>query len=191
MAQLKNVKWELFATFIAEGRAIGKSFLDAGYSTASASTHATELKKRPEVVARIAELLEDRTRFKEQYIKPKQAGMDIEPVSVAQLNRAWVLERLMKNADDSAAAQQFTASNQALIVLGKELGLFGTKGDGDDNKKPMLTDGTAATPENILQILGAMNIGIDTTKVGNNDHATAKNKESTGDQRTRDFTKSD
>lgn len=38
---------------------------------------------------------------------------------VATLDRAWILDRLMRNADEAIKAQDFTASNKAIELLGK------------------------------------------------------------------------
>ena len=40
------------------------------------------------------------------------------------LSREWVLEQLVDNASKAKAAGDFGPSNQALNLLGKELGMF-------------------------------------------------------------------
>jgi hypothetical protein len=49
-----------------------------------------------------------------------------EAMEVAKLNRAWVLQRLMRNVDKAMDLQDMTASNKALELLGKvdELSMF-------------------------------------------------------------------
>jgi hypothetical protein len=170
MAALHNVKWELFATFLSEGQGVAESYKKAGFtgSKATISVGASNLKSKPEIQSRVAELVEERTRFKQNFtvpIDPKTG--DVMVVSSSLLDRAWVLQKLMENAVASADAMQFAASNQALALLGKELGMFGSKPPEDDKSK--LGESQSTSPAQITQFLDALK--IDTTKLGmENDH---------------------
>ena len=85
---------------------------------------ACELLKSGKVAVRIAELQERATK-------------------TAVLDRAWVLERLMRNADKGAEMDDLTASNKALELLGKteELQMFIEK-----SKSDITTDGKPIAP---------------------------------------------
>lgn len=52
--------------------------------------------------------------------------LQAEAMEVAKLNRAWVLKRLMRNADKALELEDLTASNKALELIGKtdELSMF-------------------------------------------------------------------
>jgi phage terminase small subunit len=95
---------------------------------------ACELLKSGKVAVRIAELQERATK-------------------TAVLDRAWVLERLMRNADKGAELDDLTASNKALELLGKteELQMFIEK-----SKSDITTDGKPMVP--------VLNVSIGRTK---------------------------
>jgi phage terminase small subunit len=59
-------------------------------------------------------------------VAPRLQVLQEQAATKAVLNRAWVLERLMRNADAAKAANDYTASNKALELLGKvdELSMF-------------------------------------------------------------------
>jgi hypothetical protein len=85
---------------------------------------ACKLDKHPKVATRLAHLHE-------------QAAKTV------VLDRAWVLERLMRNADKAVELEDLTASNKALELLGKteELQMFVER-----SKSDITTDGKPIAP---------------------------------------------
>lgn len=65
------------------------------------------------------------------------------------LSRAWVLERLMRNADAAVGKEDFQASNKALELLGKtdELGMFTEKTKNETVVTGNMTMTTVDRPE--------------------------------------------
>jgi phage terminase small subunit len=95
-----------------------------GMKDNSIHVNACKLLKSAKVALRINELQERATK-------------------TAVLDRAWVLERLMRNADKGAEMDDLTASNKALELLGKteELQMFIEK-----SKSDITTDGKPIAP---------------------------------------------
>jgi phage terminase small subunit len=95
-----------------------------GMKDNSIHVNACKLLKSAKVALRINELQERATK-------------------TAVLDRAWVLERLMRNADKGAELDDLTASNKALELLGKteELQMFIEK-----SKSDITTDGKPIAP---------------------------------------------
>ena len=91
---------------------------------------ACELLKSGKVAVRIAELQERATK-------------------TAVLDRAWVLQRLMENAEQGQKIEDLTASNKALELLGKteELQMFIEK-----SKSDITTDGKPMVPVLNVQV---------------------------------------
>jgi phage terminase small subunit len=105
-----------------------------GMKDNSIHVNACKLLKSAKVALRINELQERATK-------------------TAVLDRAWVLERLMRNADKGAEMDDLTASNKALELLGKteELQMFIEK-----SKSDITTDGKPMVP--------VLNVSIGRTK---------------------------
>jgi len=66
-------------------------------------------------------------------IAPRIHELQERVTKTAVLDRAWVLQRLMRNADKGAEIDDLTASNKALELLGKteELQMFIDKSTSD------------------------------------------------------------
>jgi hypothetical protein len=119
MAALDNTRWELFAIGLASGKSQLKAYLDAGFN-ASSSGNASNLAKRPEVKARVAELVEDRTKFNQTFVEDEtseETSVIDRAVAEGRADRGWIIKQLMTNVTESRAAMQFSASNQALKIL--------------------------------------------------------------------------
>lgn len=126
MPALSNPKYEMFARCLVQGMSQAKAYVKAGYSqnTANAST----LAKRPEVRARVQELIEERERATGQMTIPDPVGSDLpgpdKPGSPDELDPDWVLMELVENARAARQAGQFSASTKALEMIGRALGMF-------------------------------------------------------------------
>jgi phage terminase small subunit len=100
MPVLRNQRHERFAQELARGRAACRAYDAAGYKPDRGA--AARLSANVSVHARVREL-------------------QGEAAEIAVLDRAFVLKRLMRNADQ---AEEMSAANRALELLGKELGMF-------------------------------------------------------------------
>lgn len=106
-----TAKQEAFiAAFIETGNASAayrQAYDCSGMSEPSINQNASKLLKHAKIAPRLKELQE-------------------RAAAKVVLTRAWVLERLMANADKAQTEKDFTASNKALELLGKtdELSMF-------------------------------------------------------------------
>lgn len=103
MPALANPRHERFAQELAKGKSQSDAYQNAGYEPSE--PNASRLTRNDKVAARVAELQE-------------------RAVENVMLSREWVLEQLVDNASKAKAAGDFGPSNQALNLLGKELGMF-------------------------------------------------------------------
>lgn len=101
MGALSNPRHERFVQELAKG----VSASDACRAVGIDPRNSTRLMKNDEISRRLEELQE-------------------RAVSNVLLSREWVLEQLVDNASKAKAAGDFGPSNQALNLLGKELGMF-------------------------------------------------------------------
>ncbi|MBP2311898.1 terminase small subunit [Azospirillum soli] len=109
MPQLKTATHERFAQAIARGVNQTNAAKEAGYPEASAHVRASELMKRPDVKARVAEL------------KAKAETLAVKRVA---LSREEVLNRLLDVADKAMSTGNLNAANRAWELIGKEMGMF-------------------------------------------------------------------
>ncbi len=118
MTVLKNPRHELFVKFVAGGASLSEALVSAGYSKTGAAGAAQRLLKNVAIATRLNELQQE------------IATNTVERVS---LTREWVLESLKRNAklgsqtdENGKPSETFNlaASNQALRMLGVELGMF-------------------------------------------------------------------
>lgn len=174
MPALVNARWEMFSLGLASGKSQLQSYRDAGFQAANGnSSNACILAKRPEVAARVAELIEDRTKFKANFVDT--AGLeDIAALDQAAregvATREWIITKLMDNAIKAADATQFAASNQALKMLGEDIGMFGAKTPGGEND-PTKTDPKSNNAisvdavNRLLESVGYQGPAIDLSKI--------------------------
>lgn len=129
MPVLRNQRHERFAQEIAKGQSA-----TAAYETAGGKKnrrYASELGHRPDISARVAEILSGRERM--------HAQATAKAVERVALTKEWVLAKLIENAERALQARQATdddgkplgdfkyegtVANRALELLGKELGMF-------------------------------------------------------------------
>ena len=109
MEPLKNGRHELFIQGLLSGLSQERAYVAAGYRDKGAATHASRLARNGQVAARLAYLQQLATE---------------KVVAEVALDRAEVIRRLDRNAETAFEAGAFSASNQALVAIGKTLGLF-------------------------------------------------------------------
>lgn len=114
MGVLPNAKHEMFAQHIANGTPLYKAYVLAGYR--ESRPNACTLKQRPEILERIDELLERKNNILER--SATQAANSL------AVDKKWVMQRLIGNAESAESARDFGASNRALELVGKEMGMF-------------------------------------------------------------------
>ena len=135
MGILIKDSWERLAKGLSEGLTQDKAFVSAGYSPNSAGAGASlMLKKHPEIWIRVKELKEEKSAmFATAGIVPT-----VQACSELGINKKRILSELFDNALSSKAAlpvvkngeptgfytANWAASNQAFMLLGKELGMF-------------------------------------------------------------------
>lgn len=124
MPILKNQKHELFALGLAKGMSQKDAYIEAGYVEKNAEPGSSKLVRNGKVAARVAELKKE--------IADKA-------VSESALTRSYIIKRLMLQVDINMGIEPVrgkdgeilgyvqgsaSAANQALIALGKEIGMF-------------------------------------------------------------------
>jgi len=109
MPLLSNPRQERFAQRVASGEPPAQAYTAVGYAAKAAYTCGPRLLKIPEIRARVLEL--------------RRAAAQ-GSVSHAALDREFVLRELMDNALQAKRNHEWSASNRALELLGKELGMF-------------------------------------------------------------------
>lgn len=102
MPVLPNARHEAFAQALAKGKSADEAYQLAGFKANRGN--ASRLNANENIAARVAEL----------------QGMAAERVVV---DREWVLARLIENAKAHQATNP-AASNTALSLIGKEIGMF-------------------------------------------------------------------
>jgi hypothetical protein len=155
MAALANTRWELFAIGLASGKTQAQSYKEAGFNDTSGSGNATTLSKRGEIKARVAELIEERTKFKTNFVEDggleHLAAVD-RAAAEGKVDTAWIIAQLMQNTKDAREANQFSASNQALKMLydiTKDASINDPAAAGEGEKAPL-------TVEAVNKALGAL-----------------------------------
>jgi hypothetical protein len=123
---------EKFAQLVVSGRKLADAYVEAGYARPKTLqdlwNKASGLRAKPNVAARIAQLRD---------AAASHAAMDL----------AWVLKRLRENDADAASVGDYRASNRALELIGRHLGIFDVK------KAPDIADPTSLTDEDLESII--------------------------------------
>src|ERR1700687_1690399 len=109
MGLLDNPRHEQFAQLVAAGHSPARAYAAAGYEEKTAYTCGPRLFKQPEVRSRVSEL---------------QQAVTSTSITCAALNREFVITELKDNALKAKQHQEWSASNRALELLGRELGMF-------------------------------------------------------------------
>ncbi len=136
MTKLRNGKHERFATGLADGFSQEKSYIEAGFSPNGARGAACNLiKQYSYIIKRRDEILAERETL--------HSVSTVEAMKELQLTKKDVMKELLDNAMRAKAAvpvlkngepigvyqANISASNQALMLLGKELGMFTDRTD--------------------------------------------------------------
>lgn len=148
MPKLDDPLKEHFAQLIARGDlkkkdAYAQARMAAGDDTPlasiTASTNASRLLKDPDVQARVNELIKDVTKNLDPIERGKLRDLvENNPgiMRAAVLTREWVIDELIDNAKRAKAGKNpnFNASNRALELLGRNIGLFAEQIDTEKGK---------------------------------------------------------
>jgi len=116
MPALPNAKHEAFATHVANGLSATKSYICAGYSAQGAHASANRLLQDVTICSRVKEL------------RPEILQAVIQSTA---MDKAWWLRQLRVNVIRARKIGQFTASTQALNVIGQSLGYIDPAQDAD------------------------------------------------------------
>lgn len=176
MAALGNPRWELFAQGIAQGKAQGTAYIEAGYKTnpkvagVSSSQLLSHPSNGPLIRARIAELQAQKLAIAD---RANERAID-----TLEISREWVLRGLKENAERCMQAvamvdekgnpigefkHQAQAANRAYELIGKEFGMFVDRSmdvpnpDADVNE--MTRDEKLAEARRLVEELGIPVIG--------------------------------
>ena len=112
MPALINARHEKFCQNLARGKSPIDSYRAAGFKVGndrSASVCACKLQKLPNVQARIVEI---------------QSASASRAIQSTGITKAWVMQALRDNYHRAIDTDQIPAANQAVHLLGKELGMF-------------------------------------------------------------------
>lgn len=129
---IRNLKHQKFAELVAIGENPGKAYVAAGFKVDShkvALTNAKRLLKNADILLKVQQLA---------------GSIQHHVVVKTALSREWVVDELMDNVriaktPDEKGRIDVSGANQALALLGKELGMFSDQGsripwDGDLKK---------------------------------------------------------
>lgn len=137
MPVLSDAYREAFCQFIAAGEHQNDALLkarmhagrDAPLTSGSVAAMASQLLRKPEVRARVGELLGQ--ELKTLHPRDRQAlaaAVNTAPplLQTIVLTREWVIEQLIDNVKLAKAVDTFNlnAANKALELLGREVGMF-------------------------------------------------------------------
>ena len=136
MPTLHNSRHERFAQLVATGKTPAEAYVAVRYAEKTAYTCGPRLLKTESVRARVIEL--------EQKITEAA-------VTNAVLNREFVIRELMDNALKAKGNGELSASNRALELLGKEIGMFERKDLPWDGDPATLTDLQLSQLNNYLE----------------------------------------
>ena len=159
MAALTNTRHELFAIAIVSGKNKTQAYEAAGFNTKkNAGQLGSLLAQREDIVARIAELVEARTKFNEKITGDLTTNI---AKQTGEVTREWIVSQLVSLVEESKNANQFGAANQALKMLGEHIGMFGKKTTEDD-VKPSVEDTKAISVDRVNKFLSSAKL-IDVT----------------------------
>jgi hypothetical protein len=175
MSALPNTRHELFCQYLTQGKSQTAAYTAAGF--AGGAGNACTLAHRPEIEARVAELVAEKTSGRTNL----DANADLEharavnqALATSEIDPAWIISELMENVKAAREAGQFAAANKALELLGREVGLFqeknaGKKGEDDERQRQEATKAKTAIPvakvNALLEMLGYTGPAIDLDKL--------------------------
>jgi hypothetical protein len=114
MPILKNGKHERFAQGLAAGKSASDAYKGAGF--AASYPNSSRLQRKDHIGQRVAEILDQKrcAADKAMATAAEKAGLD----------HFWVLRSLRRNATMAARAGDRAASNRAVELIGRHLGVF-------------------------------------------------------------------
>lgn len=121
MPRLGDNRQDLYCQHRARGMIPAKAAIAAGYASGSGIT--TKLEEEPEIIARIAELMEEIQIRREQ----ARAAAIASAKKVGEhtgMSRAWIIQQLVENAVLARQDGDYKESNTALKLIGDEYGMF-------------------------------------------------------------------
>jgi len=135
MTELKNARHERFATGLVDGLSQEKAYIEAGFSPNGARGAACNLLKHySSIIKRRDELLAEREMLNTiaRVRAMETTQIDKERVMRELMDNAMIAKQavpvLDKNGNETGVYNvNISASNQALIALGKEIGMFHNK----------------------------------------------------------------
>lgn len=114
MPQLSNPRHEAFAQARANGVRQYEAYIAAGFE--GNATAASQMAKRPEITARIAELAAERVAI----VRETEGETD---ESVSEIDKQWIMKELKKNVQKAQGDNQIAAANKAIELLMDIVGL--------------------------------------------------------------------
>lgn len=115
MPALETAKFEKFAIARAQGMSRTRAAVAAGYSVTRADSQGSVLSKRPEIIARIAELV---------------AGVSQGSWSEVAITKDYVLQGIAETIELARAANKFSDMLKGYQLLGDHLHLFDKEVEG-------------------------------------------------------------
>jgi hypothetical protein len=128
MATLDNLKKERFARLLASGEVPKSAYIKAGYSERGAAANAYKLRQKPEVIARVEEIIAGRLR--EGGVNPANAGEAREEHVPGEWDWdgevpiSYIRKRLAEMHDQALRDGEFADALSALKLLGQSVGMF-------------------------------------------------------------------
>src|SRR4249919_345051 len=117
MSILKNIKYELMAQGLAEGKSQEKAYIEAGFSPKAARANAaTLIKRNRSILTRRDELLSQREAL--------QTRAMVDAAKTAQITLESHLSKLAEIRDLAIAAEDYSAANTAETNRGKVMGYY-------------------------------------------------------------------
>ncbi len=119
MPALNNARHERYCQLVVDGKGSEEAYRLAGYRHNSGN--ASRLRNSEPVIARIAEILEERAAITAQGVAAA--------VKAVKLSKQAIIEMLLEDRAAARAAGQTGAAIRAAELLGKELGMFIDRSD--------------------------------------------------------------
>ena len=135
MPVLRNPRHELFAQARSQGYKVSEAYRIAGGKSPNTKRQGDQLAARPDVKARISELLRG------------QADLVVER---AALGKEEILSEILRNAQESRKFGNYAASNKAYELYGLELGMFVRRSEQRRGKLDPIED---AKDDDLLELI--------------------------------------
>lgn len=141
MPVLPNPRHERFCEELAKGKSASEAYETAGFKP-NRHNGAT-LARQKHILTRVAELLAQRSEMEREATQKATEALAID--------KQWVMARLVENAQEARALENFNASTRALELIGKEFGMFI-----DRKHIDVKNDTRVLTDEELLAIASAL-----------------------------------